>query len=147
MNGTLKNLGLGKFWQHLENIESVFDKSLSLVFAWFVLLFLSLETFYQRISGSDYFLTRILASCESQILPFTTPTCHPVTVEWFPIQTLVNLIHRVLSISLGRNYIRTRSLHIWWFDHYVCCSYTTQIIPGNYTQTVSLHGYLLSSDN
>ena len=35
------------------NLGSVFDKSRNLVFAWFVFTFLSLETFYQRVSGSD----------------------------------------------------------------------------------------------
>ena len=36
------------------NLGSIFDKSRSLVFAWFVFTFLSLETFYQRVSGSDF---------------------------------------------------------------------------------------------
>ena len=36
------------------NLGSVFDRSRSLVFAWFVFTFLSLETFYQRVSGSDF---------------------------------------------------------------------------------------------
>ena len=33
-NGTLKNVGLGKFWQDLEYyLRSIFDKSRSLVFS------------------------------------------------------------------------------------------------------------------
>ena len=52
------------------NLGSVYDKSRSLVFSWFVFTFLSLETFYQsesraRISNSDL--------GESRFLPFTTP--------------------------------------------------------------------------
>ena len=37
-----------------QNLGSVFDKSRSLVFAWFVFTFLSLETFYQKVLGSDF---------------------------------------------------------------------------------------------
>ena len=37
-----------------QNLGSIFDKSRSLVFAWFVFPFLSLETFYQIVSGSDF---------------------------------------------------------------------------------------------
>ena len=43
-NGTSKNVGLGKFWQDLE---------VSFLHGLY-LLFLSLETFYQRVSGSDF---------------------------------------------------------------------------------------------
>ena len=36
-NSTSKNMGLRKFWQDLETLnQSVFDKSRSLIFAWFV---------------------------------------------------------------------------------------------------------------
>ena len=60
-NGTLKNVGLRKFWQDLE-ISEAFLISLEVSFLHgLFLLFLSLKTFYQRVSGSD-FLTRISAS-------------------------------------------------------------------------------------
>ena len=36
------------------NLGNVFDKSRSLIFSWFVSTFLSLETFHQRVSGSDF---------------------------------------------------------------------------------------------
>ena len=53
-NGTSKNVGLGKFWQDLE-ISEVFLISLEVSFLHgLYLLFLSLETFYQRVSGSDF---------------------------------------------------------------------------------------------
>lgn len=98
VNGTSKNLGLGKFWQHLEIIiGSVFDKSLSLVFALFVFTFFVLKLFTKESWARIIFELRSWRLGEFQILPFTTPTCHPVTVEWFPIQTLVNFIPRVLS--------------------------------------------------
>ena len=53
-NGTSKNIGLGKFWQDLE-ISEAFLTSLEISFLHgLFLLFLSLETFYQRVSGSDF---------------------------------------------------------------------------------------------
>ena len=53
-NGTLKNVGLGKFWQDFE-ISEAFLISLEVSFLHgLFLLFLSLETFYQRVSGSDF---------------------------------------------------------------------------------------------
>ena len=53
-NGTSKNVGLGKFWQDLE-ISEAFLISLEVSFLHSLyLLFLSLETFYQRVSGSDF---------------------------------------------------------------------------------------------
>ena len=53
-NGTSKNVGLGKFWQDLE-ISEVFLISLEVsFFHGLLLLFLSLETFHQRVSGSDF---------------------------------------------------------------------------------------------
>ena len=54
VNGTSKNVGLGKILAGSRNLEGIFDKSGSLVFAWFVFTFLSLETFYQGVSGSDF---------------------------------------------------------------------------------------------
>ena len=60
-NSTSKNVGLGKFWQDLE-ISEAFLISLEVSFLHgLFLLFMSLENFYQRVSGSD-FLTRISAS-------------------------------------------------------------------------------------
>ena len=53
-NGTSKNVGLGKFWQDLE-ISKAFFVSLEVsFFHGLLLLFLSLETFHQRVSGSDF---------------------------------------------------------------------------------------------
>ena len=53
-NGTSKNVGLRKFWQDLE-ISEAFLKSLEvLFFLGLLLLFLNLETFHQRVSGSDF---------------------------------------------------------------------------------------------
>ena len=53
-NGTSKNVGLGKFWQDLE-ISEAFTTSLEISFLHgLFLIFLSLETFYQRVSGSDF---------------------------------------------------------------------------------------------
>ena len=53
-NGTSKNVGLGKFWQDLE-ISEAFLISLEVSFLHgLFLLFLSLENFYQRVSGSDF---------------------------------------------------------------------------------------------
>ena len=53
-NVTLKNVGLEKFWQDLE-ISEAFLTSLEISFLHgLFLLFLSLETFYQRVSGSDF---------------------------------------------------------------------------------------------
>ena len=50
----LEKHGSRKILAGSRNLGSVFDKSRSLVFAWFVFTFLSLETFYQRVSGSDF---------------------------------------------------------------------------------------------
>ena len=53
-NGTSKNVGLGKFWQDLE-ISEVFLISLEVSFLHGLFLpFLSLETFCQRVLGSDF---------------------------------------------------------------------------------------------
>ena len=53
-NGTSKNVGLGKFWRDLE-ISEAFLISLKVSFLYgLYLLLLSLKTFYQRISGSDF---------------------------------------------------------------------------------------------
>ena len=82
-------------------------------------------------------------------------TCHPVKIVRFPIQTLDSLIPRLLSVSMESGYIGTGTLQ--WFNHYFCCVYySTQIIPAtlniktcnwSYKQTVTLGGYLLSSNN
>ena len=50
----LEKRGSRKILAGSRNLGSVFDKSRSLVFAWFVFTFLSLETFDQRVSGSDF---------------------------------------------------------------------------------------------
>ena len=54
VNGTWKNVGLGKFWQDLE-ISETFLISLEVsFFHGLLLLFLSLKTFHQRVPGSDF---------------------------------------------------------------------------------------------
>ena len=50
----LEKRGSRKILSGSRNLGSVYDKSRSLVFSWFVFTFLSLETFYQRVSGSDF---------------------------------------------------------------------------------------------
>ena len=53
-NDTSKNVGLGKVWQDLE-ISEAFLISLEVsFFHGLFLLFLSLKTFHQRVSGSDF---------------------------------------------------------------------------------------------
>ena len=53
-NGTLKNLDLRKFWQDLK-ISEAFLISVKVSFLYGLFLpFLSLETFNQRVSGSDF---------------------------------------------------------------------------------------------
>ena len=60
-NGTSKNVGLGKFLAGSRNLGSVFDKSRSLVFAWFVFNFFEPRNFLPKSLGLG-FLTRISAS-------------------------------------------------------------------------------------
>ena len=50
----LEKLGSRNILAGSRNLGSVFDKSRSLVFSWFVFTFLSLENFHQRVSGSDF---------------------------------------------------------------------------------------------
>ena len=50
----LEKRGSRKILAGSRNLGSVFDKSRSLVFSWFAFTFLSLETFHQRVSGSDF---------------------------------------------------------------------------------------------
>ena len=53
-NNASKNVGLGKFWQDLE-ISEAFLISLEVsFFDGLLFLFLSLQTFPQRVSGSDF---------------------------------------------------------------------------------------------
>ena len=67
-NGTSKNVGLAKFWQDLEISEAFFDKSRSLVFAWFVFTFFESRNFLPKSLGLG-FLTRISASLGFYHLP------------------------------------------------------------------------------
>ena len=53
-NGTSKNVGLRKFWQDLEISEAFLISLKVSFFHGLLLLFLSLETFHQRVSGSDF---------------------------------------------------------------------------------------------
>ena len=53
-NGSSKNVGRGKFWQDLEISETFLISLEVLFFHGLFLLFLSLETFHQRVSGSDF---------------------------------------------------------------------------------------------
>ena len=72
-NGTSKNVGLGKVWQDLEILEAFLISLEVSFFHGLFLLFLSLETFHQRVSGSDFWLGSRRLS-ESRILPFATPS-------------------------------------------------------------------------
>ena len=60
-NGTLKNVGLGKILAGSRNLGSVFDKSRSLVFSWFVFTFFESRNFSPNSLGLG-FLTRISVS-------------------------------------------------------------------------------------
>ena len=53
VNGTLKNVALGKVRQNLE-ISEVFMISLEVSFFHGLFLLFCLETFYQRVLGSDF---------------------------------------------------------------------------------------------
>jgi len=53
-NGTSKNVGLGKFRQYLEISEALLISLEVSFFHGLFSLFLSLETFHQRVSGSDF---------------------------------------------------------------------------------------------
>ena len=88
-NGTPKNVGLGKFWQDLE-ISEAFLTSLEISFLHgLFLLFLSLETFYQRVSGSDNYDLGVSANLGFyHSLPLKVSSDGPETVErcifsWF----------------------------------------------------------------
>ena len=50
----LEKRGSQKILSGSRNLGSVYDKSRSLVFSWFVFTFLSLETFYKRVSVSNF---------------------------------------------------------------------------------------------
>ena len=60
-NGTSKNVVLGKILAGSRNLGSVFDKSRSLVFSWFVFTFFESRNFSSKSLGLG-FLTRISAS-------------------------------------------------------------------------------------
>ena len=70
--GTSKNVVLGKFWQDLEISEAFFDKSRSLVFAWFVFTFFESRNSLTKSLGLG-FLTRISSSRQVSDFPFATP--------------------------------------------------------------------------
>lgn len=53
-NGTLKKIGLGKFWQHLKILKVFFISPKVSFLQGLFLLLLSVETFYQRVLGSDF---------------------------------------------------------------------------------------------
>ena len=53
-NGNSKNVGLGKVWQDLEISKPFLISLKGSFFHGLFLLFLSLETFHQRVSGSDF---------------------------------------------------------------------------------------------
>ena len=70
-NGTSKNVGLGKFWHDLE-ISETFLISLEVsFFHGLFLLFLSIETFHQRVSGSDFYLVLPRISASRRVSDFT----------------------------------------------------------------------------
>ena len=71
------------------NLGSVFDKSRSLVFAWFVFTFFESRNFLPKSLGLG-FLTTILASRESRILPFGTPR-RLILLYLYTCKSIVNL--------------------------------------------------------
>ena len=50
----LEKRGSRKILAGSRNLGSIFDKSRSLVFSWFIFTFLSLKNFHQRVSGLDF---------------------------------------------------------------------------------------------
>ena len=50
----LEKRGSRKILAGSRNLGSVFDKSQSLVFSWFIFTFLSLKNFHQRVLGLDF---------------------------------------------------------------------------------------------
>ena len=52
--GTSKKVGLGKFWQDLKILEAFLISLKVSFFHGLFLLFLSLETFHQKVSGLDF---------------------------------------------------------------------------------------------
>ena len=50
----LEKRGSRKILAGSRNLGSVFEKSRSLVFAWFIFTFFESRKFYQRVSGSDF---------------------------------------------------------------------------------------------
>ena len=109
-NGTWKNMGLGKFWQDLEN---VFDKSRSLVLAWFVFTFFESRNFLPKSLGLG-FLTRISAS--RQVSDFTIR--HPFHGrEWiFSGKTNSDLFLPRLSV-ISELPVSCDHKKIWWTGH------------------------------
>ena len=83
-NGTSKNVGLGKFWQ---NLESGFDKSRSLMFAWFDFYFFESRNILPRSLG---FLTRISASRGVSNFTIRHPKMGTSQKLQNSIQTLIN---------------------------------------------------------
>ena len=73
----LEKCGSRKILAGSQNLESVFDKSQSLVFSWFVFTLLESRNFLSRSLGLG-FLTRILAS--RRVSDFTI--CHPEERPW-----------------------------------------------------------------
>ena len=99
-NGTSKNVGLRKFWQDLENyLGNVFDKSWSLVSAWFVFTFFESGNFLSK-SLRVEFLTRI--SVSRRVSDFTIR--HPFLRVWMGLTDnwqIVPKIYVTTDICLG----------------------------------------------
>ena len=72
----LENVGLGKILTGSRNLGSIFDKSGSLVFAWFVFTFFESRNFLPKSLGLR-FLTRVSAS--QQVSDFTIR--HPFLLQ------------------------------------------------------------------
>ena len=81
--------GSQKILAGTRNLGSVFDKSRSLVFAWFVFTFFESRNFLPKSLGLG-FLTTILASRESRILPFGTPR-RLILLYLYTCKSIVNL--------------------------------------------------------
>ena len=127
-NGTLKNVGLGKFWQDLKNLGNVFDKSRSLVFSWFVFTFFESRNFSPKSLGLG-FLTRISAS--RQVLDFTIR--HPYMCKLGI--THVNKVFNIIIITTVEMLTTLKSSSEPSFPVTVSCLFAG---GGGYSREVSL---------
>lgn len=115
--GISKNVSLKKFWQDLE-ISGVFFISRSLVFARFGFTFLSLETFYQGVSDSDFLLqywTKVLGTVLQYSYFYVISRLPLKTVHHFRNFQQFPLPPPCTKLKLGKNSGYTRpTLFVGW---------------------------------